>query len=461
MSESSGFTGPSVEDIQTLLPQYEILEQIGSGGMGAVYKARQPDLDRIIAIKILPSSKDDEFNFKERFRREAKAMARLQHPGIIAVFEFGETESNDNNPLLYIVMEYVEGADLNYLIKSSALDLSQVLVVVAQICDALQYAHEQNIIHRDIKPANIMLNMSGDVKIADFGLAKIISTETSPEPDLTRSNMVMGTLDYLAPEQMETGATVDQRADLYALGVLIYEMLTGKAPRGAFVLPSEKLEDLDPRVDHLIIRAMATDPSDRFQSADELSTAILNIGTPEPEPEPEPEPVSKSTSQATSITPWESTTAKLRPVPDELKPATQADLEAAVKAATQEATRIATHAALKRAKQRDSSLFLSNIYSAAKTLMVVGVIFLLVIVLGLITWAKWPQISKALTRSKPTPNQQVPQKQTIPPYTSSIPQQTKTTPSKATPRKIVPPPHPPPGFPPPRGGKRPPPPRKR
>jgi len=310
-------------------------------------KARQPDLDRIVAIKILPSSKDDQFNFKERFRREAKAMARLQHPGIITVFEFGETESNDNDPLLYIVMEYVEGADLNYLIKSSTLDMSQVLVVVTQICDALQYAHDQNIIHRDIKPANIMLDMSGNVKIADFGLAKIISTETSPEPDLTRSNVVMGTLDYLAPEQMETGATVDQRADLYALGVLIYEMLTGKAPRGAFVLPSEKLEGLDPRVDHLIIRAMATDPSDRFQSADELSTAILKIGTPEPEPEPEP--VSKSTLQATSITPWESTTAKSRPVPDELKPATQ------------EATHIATHAALKRAKQRDSSLFLSNI----------------------------------------------------------------------------------------------------
>lgn len=476
--ETSGFTAPSVQEIQVLLPQFEILEKIGAGGMGAVYKARQPNLDRIVAIKILPTGMDGKFSFKERFKREARAMARLHHPGIITVFEFGETESNDDEPLLYIVMEYVEGADLNYLIKNSKLEVNQTLVVVSQICDALQYAHEQNIVHRDIKPANIMLNMDGNVKIADFGLAKIISTETTPEVSLTGTNIVMGTLDYLAPEQMSADGTVDQRADLYAIGVLIYELLTGEAPRGAFELPSKKVTGLDPRLDYVVVHAMASNPEDRYQSADELSTAILDLGTSDPdsahEPTPNPEPAaepgaqSEIDSQATVITPWESTTAKPMPVPDELKPATQADIQAAVSEATRVATQAAQEAAQSSAQYREPSSFWPNLYAAAKTLMVMSIIVIMMLGLGLLAYLYRSEISRMITGTKtstPTPetskvsntSEAAKSTQWQPP--KSAPQPTSNTSSGSTQQsKLVPPP-PPSGKHPPRGMS--PPPRKR
>ncbi len=459
-----GFTAPSVKDLQQLLPQYEILDQIGAGGMGAVYKARQPGLDRIVAIKILPTGLDDKYEFKERFKREARAMARLHHPGIITVFEFGETESSTEEPLLYIVMEYVEGADLNYLIKTATLDVNQILAVVTQICEALQYAHEQNIVHRDIKPANIMLNLDGNVKIADFGLAKIVSTDTTVEPSLTGTHIVMGTIDYLAPEQMVSGSPVDQRADLYAIGVLIYEMLTGKAPRGAFDLPSKKVAGLDPRLDHLILRSMATDPNDRFQDANELSTAILDIGAPAPSTTSAPEAAPQASPPDQSL-PWASTTAKPVAVPDELKPATQADIQAAVIEAARAATEAAQTAAQTSVNQREPSTFWPDLYAAAKTVLTMGVVLLIIVVLGLITFFSWPRISRMITQtttstatSTPPPttsttptsasSAQWPEKQTPPSSTS-----TKTTPSNTLPP-------PPPGFPPHRGGTRPPP-RKR
>jgi serine/threonine protein kinase len=459
------FTAPSVKDIQVLLPQYEILEKLGAGGMGAVYKARQPDLDRIVAIKILPTGMDDQYSFKERFRREARAMARLQHPGIISVFEFGETDSGDDEPLLYIVMEYVEGADLNYLIKNSALDVSQTLAVVSQICEALQYAHEQNIVHRDIKPANIMLNLEGNVKIADFGLAKITSTETTVEPSLTGTNFVMGTLDYLAPEQMAAGGSVDQRADLYAVGVLIYEMLTGQAPRGAFELPSKKVKGLDARLDYVVVHAMASNPDDRFQSANELSTALLKIGIPEHQPELETPTEPETLPPPTSAPPWESATARPMPVPDELKPATQADIQAAVAEAARAAAEAVQTAAQTSPNQKAPSTFWPNLYAAAKTVMLMGIVVLIVIALGVVTFFSWPKISRMITStptSTPPPTTtpastpgstssgQWPERQIVPPSATSIPQPSKTTL----------PPLPPPGAPPPRGN-RPPPKKKR
>ena len=244
------FVPPSTSDLDAILDQYEFLDILGRGGMGAGYKANQKSLDRLVAIKILPSGLadeedgEDEFKFAERFQREARAMAKLSHPNIVGVFYFGETQDGQ----FYIVMEYVEGSDLHALIRTGELTAVHVSGWMSQVCDALQYANEKGIVHRDIKPANIMITLEGQVKVADFGLAKLTGAD-EVETKLTMTNMAMGTPDYVAPEALESGMEVDHRADLYAVGVMLYEMLTGKVPRGAWKLPSTQLPGLYPRFD--------------------------------------------------------------------------------------------------------------------------------------------------------------------------------------------------------------------
>ncbi len=270
----SDFVPPSAEDLDAVLDAYEFIEILGKGGMGAVYKARQLSLDRLVAIKILPRVTDgDKFRFADRFQREARAMARLTHPNIVAVYDFGQTRDDQ----LYIVMEYVDGTDLQKLIRTGQLTVDHLFGWMAQICDALQYAHNQGIVHRDIKPANIMINREGGVKIADFGLAKLTRTEDAQNTRLTMTNVVMGTPEYLAPEALEGEGELDHRADLYAVGVMLYEMLTGKIPRGAWSPPSEVKPGIDPRFDELVDRAMNADPDSRFQSASEISEQLTGI----------------------------------------------------------------------------------------------------------------------------------------------------------------------------------------
>jgi serine/threonine protein kinase/formylglycine-generating enzyme required for sulfatase activity len=275
----SDFVPPSVEDLDAVLDAYEFIEILGRGGMGAVYKARQITLDRLVAIKILPEMDDenDEFRFSERFQREARAMARLSHPNIIGVIDFGQTKDGQ----LYIVMEYVEGTDLHVLIRGGQLTTEHIFGWIPQICDAMQYAHTQGIVHRDIKPANIMINTGGVVKVADFGLAKLGDID-SQATRLTMTNVAMGTPDYVAPEVLDEGIEPDHRADLYAVGVMIYEMLTGKIPRGAWRPPSKYKPDLDPRFDELVVHAMDSDPDSRFQHASEISTQLSSIQTTRP-----------------------------------------------------------------------------------------------------------------------------------------------------------------------------------
>lgn len=274
-----GFIPPSPSDLDSILDQYEFIEMLGRGGMGAVYKARQKSLDRLVAIKILPPNliEDEEeegFRFGERFQREARAMAKLSHPNIISVYDFGQASDGQ----FYFVMEYVEGSDLHGLIRTGELTTVHVSAWMAQICDALQYAHSKGIVHRDIKPANIMITHEGQVKVADFGLAKITGADTV-ETKLTMTNMAMGTPDYVAPEALEADMEVDHRADLYAVGVMLYEMLTGKVPRGAWKLPSTQIPGLDPRFDGLIERAMDADREGRFQHASEISATLYEIAT--------------------------------------------------------------------------------------------------------------------------------------------------------------------------------------
>lgn len=272
---TGGFLPPTIEELNRDLPSYEVIEMLGCGGMGAVFKARQPNLNRIVAIKILPLELGaDGLEYAERFKREAQALARLNHPNIVSVYDFGQTSLGQ----LYFVMEFVEGTDLHKVIRSGQAGTEHVLGWVPQICEALQYAHSKGIIHRDIKPANILIDLEGTVKVADFGLAKLAGDDID-QPQLTMTNMAMGTPDYVAPETLEMGVIPDHRADIYAIGVILYEMLTGKVPRGAYRTPSEKIPGLDERYDDLICEAMDADRDTRIQHANEISARLWEIAT--------------------------------------------------------------------------------------------------------------------------------------------------------------------------------------
>jgi serine/threonine protein kinase len=276
-SKPSGpWVPPSAEELHQILPQYEIVKMLGRGGMGAVYMGRQTALDRPVAIKILSAQlEESDMGFTERFKNEARAMGKLNHPSIVSVYEFGQHESG----LLYIVMEYVDGTDVAKMIaKSGRLHTEHAMAITAHVCDALAYAHERGIIHRDIKPANIMVGYDGMVKVADFGLAKV-STSGGQTLGLTQSGMAMGTLHFMAPEALMLGSAVDHRADIYAVGVMLYQMLTGKLPQGMFKMPSLQVPGLDPRYDGIIAKAMMEDREARYQSARAMRSDLDGILT--------------------------------------------------------------------------------------------------------------------------------------------------------------------------------------
>jgi serine/threonine protein kinase len=262
----------SAGDLANLFPQIEILGQLGSGGMGAVYKARQKQLDRIVALKLMHPRFSRDPQFAERFNREARALAKLSHPNIVHVYEFGAVGVAGAEQF-YFIMEYVDGANLQQMIGTKTLSAEQALAIVPKLCDALQYAHDEGVVHRDIKPANILMDKKGRVKIADFGLAKIAGVE---DGRLTRTNQGMGTMMYMAPEQMENAKSVDHRADIYSLGVVFYEMLTGELPMGHFAPPSEKVQ-VDVRFDEIVLHAMERDADRRYQHVSEVKTAVENV----------------------------------------------------------------------------------------------------------------------------------------------------------------------------------------
>src|ERR1035441_1627838 len=269
-SRVPAFVPPAVAEVAKLFPQFEILELLGQGGMGAVYKARQPTLDRLVALKILPPQASGDSGFADRFTREARALARLSHPNIVAVHEFGQAGG-----LHYFVREYVEGLTLRQLEQAGKLTPREAMKIIPQICDALQFAHDEGIVHRDIKPENVMLDRKGGVKIADFGLAKILGLE--PEGmRLTGAKDVMGTPHYMAPEQIEHPQEVDHRADLYSLGVVFYEMLTGELPLGKFAPPSRKVQ-VDVRLDEVVLHALEKEPELRYQHASQIKSDVETI----------------------------------------------------------------------------------------------------------------------------------------------------------------------------------------
>jgi len=250
---------------------YRIEEVVGRGGMGTVYKATQLSLGRPVALKILSADLAADPQFLDRFHREADVLARLSHPNIVAVYDRGEV---DGQP--YLAMEYVEGTSLREIMRSGPLEPAEALRIVSSVLSALACAHDSGIIHRDIKPENVLLAKSSIVKVADFGLSRLLGS--LDETRLTRTQLVLGTYEYMAPEQRERAREADSRADLYATGVVLYEMLTGELPIGKFDLPSHRRpRDCDVRIDALIERSLQKNPDQRWQRASEMGVAVSAI----------------------------------------------------------------------------------------------------------------------------------------------------------------------------------------
>jgi serine/threonine protein kinase len=275
---------PALEAVAAAFPQLEILELIGVGGMGAVYKARQPKLDRRVALKLLTQPLAADGAFAERFHREARVLARLSHPGIVSVHDYGEAGG-----FFYLLMEFVDGVNLRQAMQAGRFTPPQALALVPKICEALQFAHDEGILHRDIKPENLLLDTRGRVKIADFGIAKLIGDQ-GKDAALTGSGLAVGTPHYMAPEQLEHPQDVDQRADIYSLGVVFYEMLTGELPIGRFAPPSQKTP-MDPRVDEVVLRALERERERRQHNVTEVRTEVEQItATPAAPPPATPAP---------------------------------------------------------------------------------------------------------------------------------------------------------------------------
>ncbi|MBL9178346.1 MAG: serine/threonine protein kinase [Verrucomicrobiaceae bacterium] len=296
------------EELAPHFPQLEILECLGRGGMGVVYKARQKSLNRLVALKLLAPERADDPQFAARFEKEAQALAALNHPHIVGVHDFGIVEAasrrlsqtQEASPplvpsssggdaasttgaaastrLYYLLMEFVDGVNLRQLLQTKRLTPKEALSIVPPVCDALQCAHDHGIVHRDIKPENLLIDKSGVVKIADFGIAKIVerdfhlvpaeSEETSWK---TRSTFPLGTPDYAAPEQ--SNGSADHRADIYSLGVVLYEMLTGERPKENLTPPSKRVQ-VDIRIDEIVLRALEKTPELRFATAAEFRTQV-------------------------------------------------------------------------------------------------------------------------------------------------------------------------------------------
>lgn len=265
-----GFKAPEPSELNGCIEGIEVMELLGRGGMGAVYRARQVNLDRPIALKIMSPELSVQPAFDERFRREAITLAKLSHPNIVTIYDFGQA-----GDYCYLVMELVDGVNLREAIVSSAITPEQALTIIPNICDALQYAHNKGVVHRDIKPENVLIGMHGGVKIADFGLAKLLNHE-AVDFTLTATQQILGSRNYMAPEQIEKPTTVDHRADIYSLGVVFYELLTGELPLGKFSLPSEKAK-VDGQLDEVVLRTLEKEPERRYQQASQIKTALESL----------------------------------------------------------------------------------------------------------------------------------------------------------------------------------------
>jgi hypothetical protein len=262
---------PSIAELAPHFPDLEFEALIGQGGMGAVYRVVQRSLGRVAALKVLALDAESEPEFGVRFEREARLLAGLQHKNIVGIHAAGRS-----GPHWYLLMELVEGSSLRQLIESGEVEPRLALSIVGQVCDALQHAHERGVVHRDVKPENILVARDGTAKILDFGLAKMVGQEPRVHT-LTLTGQVMGTLRYMAPEQYERPLEVDHRADIYSLGIVLYELLTGEVPMGAFAPASQKAK-VDARVDEIVRRSLEREPAMRYQHASDVSVDVARLG---------------------------------------------------------------------------------------------------------------------------------------------------------------------------------------
>ena len=291
-----------------MLGPYRIINQIGQGGMANVYKAYQASMDRHVAVKVLPSQLAESKEFVKRFQQEARIIARLEHPHILPVFDYGESDG-----VAYFVMRYLEAGTLKDKMQASkSLPLKEIDRIFTQLTEALSYAHGHGVIHRDLKPANALVDTEGNLFLTDFGIAKLLE---SASPRLTQTDAIMGTPAYISPEQAQA-RPVDQRSDIYSLGIILYEMVTGRVPFVAdtplaiilkhvsdpLPLPSMIKPDISPAIERVILKALAKDPQDRFETAAEFLAAWKRaLEEAEKEtlrPEPEEIPANVSRSQA-------------------------------------------------------------------------------------------------------------------------------------------------------------------
>ncbi len=249
--------------------EYQLLEKIGEGGIAEIYKAFQPSLKREVAIKILSRKLTSDPELVGRFDQESLIIARLRHPNIIHVIDKGKTGDN-----YYFVMEYVDGTDFETMLSTGQYDFQQKMDVMVQLCKALDYAHKNNIVHRDVKPANILIDKEGNVLVADFGIAQIVAKDGREKSE---GGWIMGTPAYMSPEQKSGTSRVDLRTDIYAVGVILYEVLTGRKPTGKYVSPSKLMQDIPGELDEIIEICLRSDPNDRFRSAVELKDRLLEV----------------------------------------------------------------------------------------------------------------------------------------------------------------------------------------
>ncbi len=246
---------------------YILTGKIGQGGIAVIYKGRQESLERDVAIKILSPKLSTDPDIVRRFERESLVIAKLNHPNIVHIIDKGQAGGR-----YYFVMDFIDGTSLREVIDSDKIPLRTKLEMIVQVCKALDYAHKNGVIHRDIKPANILIDLQGNALVADFGIAQIVGT---PEGEMTASDVVMGTLSYMSPEQKVSSANVDQTTDIYAVGVILYEILCGKKPLGRFKMPSEINTDLGATYDPIVSKCLAQERGERYQTAVQLKDALL------------------------------------------------------------------------------------------------------------------------------------------------------------------------------------------